>query len=102
VKGGGHLAVEESQKMLMREFEMKMMPNPCEVLSITPVAGFLPTQEQNKGDYSNWEWQNYPRLHLYDIKLKPKRHKPSVNGLAEEMEPATPTELINRQIYDQI
>jgi hypothetical protein len=28
--------VEESQKMLMREFEMKMMPNVGEIMPATP------------------------------------------------------------------
>jgi hypothetical protein len=84
-KGGEHLTVEESQKMLMREFEMRMMP-------VTPSAGIHCQLGQDSRHYSSWEWDNYPRLYLYDFQMKLKKMKNAAADEIIEEEGASPVE----------
>jgi hypothetical protein len=74
---------------------MKLMQNPCEVMPVTPSLAF----------HSNdpcWQWENYPRLHLGDTKLKGKKMKVLVNGVIEKEEPDSPAELIDPHPHSQI
>ena len=52
------MTVEEAQNMLMKAFEMKIMPD----MSQTPTLAFHPLQ-RDFVDINKWKWSNYPLLH---------------------------------------
>ena len=60
------MSIEECHRMLMRDFEMKMMPNVKEGTSVwKPV-------EHDFVDVDRWKWENYPILHSMDLHTQMK------------------------------
>jgi hypothetical protein len=62
------MTVEESQRVLMKEFEMKLMPTANEVTPMAPIQ-FRPL-EHDRTEIKNWQWQHYPTLHMMDLKSR--------------------------------
>jgi chitodextrinase len=64
VKVGEQMSVEASQKMLMHEFEMKMMPSMTTSTPLVPTVEWDP-QQQGTNEHGGRLWEYYPVLNNF-------------------------------------